>query len=163
VVVEARDADLDLSASTLLGRCDVRSIEAENSLFIGSTRAAQRQRGCVRFCYAPLSSRLPRRYRCQPDLAIEVETLRLGATPTAEQTDRVVRAMTPIFTNTRYPASSFAQLALSCPKEILSGAFGGAEMGAGFALGEPFRRANLAEALNEYLPCGLVAAPIFVN
>jgi hypothetical protein len=163
LVVDAPEADLELAGSTLFGRCEVRSIEAENSLLIGGARASQRQRGCVRFCYAPRSSRVPRRYRCQPDLAIEAETLRLGGPPTPDETDRIARAMTPIFTASAYPASAFGQLALSCPKEILSGALGGAEMGAGFASGEPFRRANLTDALNEYLPFGLVAVPIFVN
>jgi hypothetical protein len=163
LVVDAPEADLELAGSTLFGGCEVRSIEAENSLFIGRARASQRQRGCVRFCYAPRSSRVPRRYRCQPDLAIEAETLRLGGPPTPDESDRIARLMTPIFTASAYPASAFAQLALSCPKEILSGAFGGAEMGAGFASGEPFRRANLTDALNEYLPFGLVAVPIFVN
>lgn len=163
LVIDAQEADLVLAASTLFGRCEVRSIEAENSLLIGRARAAQRQHGCVRFCYAPRSSRVPRRYRCQPDLAIEAETLRLGGPPTPAETDRIARSVTPIFTASAYPASAFGQLALSCPREILRGAFGGAEMGAGFAAGEPFRRDNLADALDEYLPFGLVAVPIFVN
>lgn len=163
LAVDAAEADLRLARSTILGRCEVRSIEAENSLLTGRARAAQRQRGCVRFCYAPRSSRVPRRYRCQPDLAIEAEALRLGAPPSPEEADRIARLVAPIFTASAWPHSAFGQLALSCPGEILTGAFGGAEMGAGFDAGEPFRRANLADALNEYLPFGLVAVPIFVN
>ena len=42
-----------------------------------------------------------------------------------------------------------------------SGVQGGAEMGAGFSAGTPFRRANLADMLEEYLPFGVVAAPLF--
>jgi hypothetical protein len=36
-------------------------------------------------------------------------------------------------------------------------------MGAGFSLGEPFRRANLIDAMREYLPFGLEAGPIFLS
>ncbi|NJL11206.1 MAG: hypothetical protein HC908_16445 [Calothrix sp. SM1_7_51] len=31
----------------------------------------QRQEGCLRFCYLSSASLTPRRYRCQPDLALE--------------------------------------------------------------------------------------------
>jgi hypothetical protein len=36
-------------------------------------------------------------------------------------------------------------------------------MGAGFGLGEPFRYANLHDALEEYLPFGLQAGVIFMT
>ncbi len=69
--------------------------------------------------------------------------------------------MAPTFAASAFPASAFGQLALACPDGVAAGAFGGAEMGAGFAAGTPFRRANLADMLDEYLPFGLVAAPLF--
>jgi hypothetical protein len=162
LVLDAPVADADIARSTIFGRASIRSIEAENSLLIGTTRAAQRQRGCVRFCYAPPTSRVPRRYRCQPDLAIaEAEQ---GMAPTLlpdPERQRIARNMAPIFTASAFPASAFGQLALACPTAVAAGAFGGAEMGAGFAAGTPFRRANLTDMLDEYLPFGLVAAPLF--
>lgn len=161
LVLDAPSADADIARSTIFGRAAVRSIEAENSLFLGTARAAQRQRGCVRFCYAPLTSRVPRRYRCQPDLAItDAEQAAGSSLPDAEKL-RIARSVVPIFTAGAFPANAFGQLALCCPDAVAAGAFGGAEMGAGFSAGTPFRRANLTDMLDEYLPFGLVAAPLF--
>lgn len=162
LVIDAPVADVDISRSTIFGRASIRSIEAENSLLVGTTRAAQRQRGCVRFCYAPLTSRVPRRYRCQPDLAIAEAEQAIAPAPLPDpERQRIARSMAPIFTASAFPASAFGQLALACPGAVAAGAFGGAEMGAGFAAGTPFRRANLTDMLDEYLPFGLVAAPLF--
>lgn len=161
LVIDAPAADADIARSTIFGRTIVRSIEAENSLFLGTARAAQRQRGCVRFCYAPLTSRVPRRYRCQPDMVIaDAEQGAPAPLPETEKR-RLARSVTPIFTASAFPASAFGQLALACPDAVAAGAFGGAEMGAGFGAGVPFRRANLDDMLDEYLPFGLVAAPLF--
>lgn len=145
LVVASPAADLELARSTVFGRCAVRSIEAENSILLGRAEAAHRQTGCVRFCYAPLSSRVPRRYRCAPDRS------------------PVAHGDIPRFTDSRFGASAFGQLSLACPEAIRSGAEGGAEMGAGFAGAEPFRRANLADAMHEYLPFGLEAATLFLS
>ncbi|HMO76904.1 MAG TPA: hypothetical protein PKD99_10835 [Sphingopyxis sp.] len=161
LVVDAPSADADIARSTIFGRASVRSIEAENSLFLGTARAAQRQRGCVRFSHVPTASRVPRRYRCQPELALaEAEQTAGGPLSDAERA-RIAGSVVPIFTASAWPASAFGQLALACSDAIAAGAFGGAEMGAGFAAGTPFRRANLADMLDEYLPFGLQAAPLF--
>lgn len=161
LVVDAPSADVEIARSTIFGRAAIRSIEAENSLFLGTARAAQRQHGCARFCYAPLTSRLPRRYRCQPDLAIAAAEQAAGAALPVAERERIARGVVPIFTASGYPASAFGQLALACADAIAAGAFGGAEMGAGNTAGTPFRRANLTDMLEEYLPFGLVAAPLF--
>jgi hypothetical protein len=161
LVVDAPSADVEIARSTIFGRAAIRSVEAENSLFLGTARAAQRQRGCVRFSYAPLTSRVPRRYRCQPDLAIAAAEQAAGMELPPAERDRIARSVAPNFAASAYPASAFGQLALACPDGIAAGAFGGAEMGAGFTSGTPFRRANLTDMLEEYLPFGLVAAPLF--
>lgn len=163
LVVQAPAADLELARSTLYGRCAVRSIEAENSILVGRADAAHRQSGCVRFCYAPLSSRVPRRYRCAPDLSLEAAAARLGRDLTAAEKIQFANGDIPRFTDSRFGASAFGQLSLGCPAAIRIGAEGGAEMGAGFGAGEPFRRANLADAMQEYLPFGLAAAPCFLS
>ncbi|MBL8651935.1 MAG: hypothetical protein JNL35_16220 [Sphingopyxis sp.] len=161
LVVDAPLSDVEFARSTIFGRTAVRSIEAENSLFLGTARAAQRQRGCVRFSYAPPTSRVPRRYRCQPDLTISEAEQAAGGPVSDLEKLRLARSTVPIFTASAYPASAFGQLALAGPDGIAAGAFGGAEMGAGFGAGTPFRRANLTDMLDEYLPFGLVAAPLF--
>jgi hypothetical protein len=163
LVVVAPAADLELARSTLFGRCQVRSIEAENGILVGRADAAHRQSGCVRFCFAPLSSRVPRRYRCAPDLSLDAEAARLGRDLTAAERVQVANGDTPRFTDSRFTASAFGQLASACPAAIRTGAEGGAEMGAGFGAGEPFRRANLADAMQEYLPFGLEAATLFLS
>lgn len=56
---------------TVIGQLQTHAIElAEDSIFTGTVRVARRQIGCMRFCYVPAGSRTPRRYRCQPDLAV---------------------------------------------------------------------------------------------
>jgi hypothetical protein len=163
LIVESPEADLEIARSTVFGRAQIRSIEAENSILVGKAVAAHRQNGCVRFSYATLSSRVPRRYQCAPDCDLAAERERLGRNLTPAERALIVARVTPGFTATFYPASAFGQLTLSCSESIRSGAFGGAEMGAGFMLREPYRRANLVDALQEYLPFGLEAAPLFLS
>lgn len=163
LIVDALAADVEIARSTIFGCSRTRSIEAENSILLGKAEAAHRQSGCVRFCFATRSSRVPRRYRCAPDLALEAEEKRLGRELTPAEKKAVAARVYPRFTASDYPSSAFAQLSLGCAEAIRSGAFGGAEMGAGFMLREPFRRANLDDALQEYLPFGLEAAPLFLS
>ena len=161
IVVDAQAADLDVARSTIFGRCRVRVLEAENSLLVGPAEASHRQEGCVRFCFAPLVSHVARRYRCAPDLGVEAEAAGLGRPLTLAEKAQVESGLRPRFTSSAYPSSAFGQLQLNCSEAIRSGAYGGGEMGAGFLLREPFRRANLDDALQEFLPFGLEAAALF--
>ena len=43
---------------------------ASEVIFTDRVRAVRRQAGCVRFSYVPPGSQTPRRFRCQPELAI---------------------------------------------------------------------------------------------
>jgi hypothetical protein len=106
---------------------------------------------------------VPRRYRCAPDLSLDAEAARLGRVLTPAERAEIANGDMSRFTESRFPASAFGQLSLGCPAAIRTGAEGGAEMGAGFGAGEPFRRANLADAMQEYLPFGLAAAPLFLS
>jgi len=162
LVVDAPIADAEIVRSTLFGRCEARSIEAGSSLFLGVARAAQRQKGCVRFCYAPPGSRLARRFRCQPELAFEAAMQPNQPLDPVVQAE-IARQQRPIFSTTIWGEAGFARLALTCVETIRSGGEGGSEMGAGSTSGEPFRRANLSDVIDEYLPFGLTAAPIFVD
>jgi hypothetical protein len=69
----------------------------------------------------------------------------------------------PLFTTSRYGETAFGQLALTAPREIAEGGENGTAMGAGHHLLEPHRRLNLDDALEEYLPFGLVAGTIFMT
>ncbi len=163
LVLDAPACDLEVARSTILGRATGRSLEAESSLFVGVVGIARRQGGCMRFCYAPLASRVPRRYRCAPDTSLAAESARLGRQLTVGERRAILARVVPQFASSAFGEDAFGQLALVCPPEISRGADGGAEIGVGFRAGDPFRLANLADALDEYLPFGLEAGVIFVT
>ncbi|MFZ7090755.1 hypothetical protein [Primorskyibacter sp. 2E233] len=143
-VLKAGRMDADISGSTLLGHASLRSIEAENSILLGQIALEHRQRGCVRFCFAPRGSALPRRYRCRP-----------------EEGDPAT--MRPVFVSTRFQDQGFGRLRMITPPEILEGAEDGMEMGVGFANREPARRANIIDAIAEFAPFGLASGLIFID
>ncbi|MBD2355995.1 hypothetical protein H6G41_15420 [Tolypothrix sp. FACHB-123] len=71
VVIAAPGTNTEIYRTTIFGITTVRSIETSNTIFTEKLTALRRQDGCLRFCYLPSGSRTPRRYRCQPDLALE--------------------------------------------------------------------------------------------
>lgn len=157
-----------LERVTLWGGVFVREMTlASEVLFNAPARAARRQAGCVRFSYVPPGSVLPTRYRCQPDLALaaRAEALGLespGGLPPDERT-RTLARLRPEYTSERYGDPGFAQLSLHSAPELRTGAEDGSEMGAFSLLRQPQREANLRARLEEYLPFGLEAGPIYVT
>jgi hypothetical protein len=103
----------------------------------------------------PASSQTPRRYRCQPDLALE-------NVPPPERA-RVESRLTPVFTSRRWGDAGYAQLSLACANEVRTGGEDGCEMGAFQSLQQPRREANLLLRLDEYMPCDLRAGIIYEN
>src|SRR5207247_136244 len=79
--------------------------------------AVRRQVGCVRFCFVPrdLAVSVPKRYRCQPDLALR---------DVVDQAQRaaIVARLVPGFTSTTYGDPGYGQLVRTCPPEIGTGA-----------------------------------------
>lgn len=145
----AATTKLDISRSTVVGRTNVRELEASDVIFTGRVDTAQTQAGCVRFSFVPFGSRTPRRHRCQPDLAI-----RAGLDPARMQ---------PSFTARDYGQPAYLQLRTATPVELRTGAADGAEMGAYCKLKQPQRESNLRTRLDEYLPFGLEAGPIYIT
>jgi hypothetical protein len=144
----------DLRRTTILGGVRVRAIGyASDVLFDGDVEVERTQRGCVRLSYVDDRAATPRRYRCQPDLALE------GVAP-AER-GGVRSRLRPRFTSRRYGAPGYAQLAHEAAPELRTGAENEAEMGAFNRLMEAQRIANLRIRLDEYLPAGLEAGIIF--
>ena len=154
--IVAEETAADIQASTILGTTAVQQLEAGNSIFKDQVEVQRRQTGCVRFSFVPNGSTTPRRYRCQPDLAVEAAT---SPKLEVEALDRMV----PDFTNEHFPEPAYLQLARSCPLEIRTGADDGAEMGVWRFLRQPQREANLRDGLDEYLRLGLEAGLIFVT
>jgi hypothetical protein len=170
--VDARETPLTIWRSSLFGGLASLTLSASDCIFAGFVEAVRRQTGCVRFSYVPPGSRVPRRYRCQPDLesATRIDALRRAIAPavaTAAQ-EAAIRAevgalIRPLFVSRRYGDPAFGQLELRCASQIRAGAESGAEMGAFEFLKQPQREANLRDALGEYLRFGLEARLIYVT
>lgn len=166
----AHCAPLRVQRSTVLGAVAVHELEASESIFTGAVDTARTQAGCVRFSYVPRGSRTPRRYRCQPDLAIASRlALALAADPLLSPADQdAIRAfvagwLVPAFVSVEYGQPEYCQLRLNAPAEIRTGAQDGAEMGVYCQLKQPQRESNLRIRLDEYLPFGLTAGLIHVT
>lgn len=71
VAIAAPGTTLDLVTTTVLGRTIAHQLEASDCLFTEKVTVERHQEGCIRFCYVPVASDTPRRYRCQPDLALQ--------------------------------------------------------------------------------------------
>ena len=147
---------LHVERSTVIGK--MRTVELEllsNSIvtadlasgdpWTAPVRSEKKQTGCVRFSYLPLSSIVPRRYRCQP--VEEADALRVR----------------PQFTSLRYGDPGYGQLALRTAMEIRTGADDESEMGAFHALYQPQRHTNVRVRLDEYLRFGLEAGISYVT
>ena len=116
---------------------------ANNAVLLDKVTVQRRQEGCVRFCYLPLDSDAPRRYRCQPEDAAGASRVR------------------PSFESLRYGDPAFALLTQTCAAEIVTGADDEGEMGAWHFVQAPLRLRNLRIAIDEYLRFGLEAG-VFV-
>jgi hypothetical protein len=157
LAVQVPGARADLESSTFLGGIGhVRMLEASNCIFTDKVISELRQAGCVRFCYFPAASATPRRYRCQPDFALQ------GVTNSIAE-NAIRNRIKPAFTSNDYGQPGYAQLKLTVPSEITAGADDGAEMGAFRFLQQSQREANLSASLDEYLRFGLEAGIIYVT
>jgi hypothetical protein len=135
---------LQIADVTVIGTVHTFELKlVSNSIFMSDVRSEKKQSGCVRFCYLPLTSIVPRRYRCHPE----------------EKSDEL--RVRPQFTSLRYSDPGYGQLALRTAPEIRKGADDEAEMGAFHELYEPQRETNLRIRLDEYLRFGLEAGVFY--
>lgn len=157
-----------LERVTVFGSVHVREFAlASETIFTGPAVAQRRQVGCTRFCFLPAGSRMPRCFRCQPDLALTEYAREIGKSTTDElsaaEKEVVLARVTPAFTSVHYGDPGYAQLSFTCVEEICTGAEDGAEMGVFQHLKQPQREANLRASLAEYLRLGLEAGIFFVT
>lgn len=159
-----------LERTTVLGRTHVKTLEASETIFVEVVETVRTQDGCVRFSFVKPGSRTPRRYHCQPDLAVDTAIKQASEhNPVLSQTDKdhirqfIEGYLTPSFTSLLYGRPAYTQLHLSCPVEISTGAEDGSEMGAFSHLKQPQRESNLRIRLKEYVPFGLDAGIIYVT
>jgi len=147
-----------IARSTILGRVYTREMElGSETIFVEPVMVERKERGGMRFCYAPLGEKIPEgnagekiyyyqtpeRYKCQP----EPENWERG----------------PSFTARQYGQPGYGQLNFSCPEEIQKGAEKREEMGAFNNLKRPQRELDLKASLEEYLRLGLEVNKIYKN
>src|SRR5262249_41526723 len=125
--------EVDLAACTVIGAIRARETNLiENSLLSGQASFERTQAGCVRFSYVPLGSTTPRRFRCQPDLAID-SALSAAAKTSATLdlatqqaiTNDVASRVSPEFVSRRVGTGGYLQLSDRGPPEIAKGAESG--------------------------------------
>lgn len=151
--VAAPESEVILDQVTVLGSLTAQELSASDCVLDGPVSIARHQSGCLRFSHLPEGAVTPRRYRCQPDLALS-DSNDPGVTA-------AIRArLTPVFTSTTYGDPAYGRLDDRADPVLLTGASNGAAMGAFAELQEPQRRANLATVLEEYLRLGLEAGVI---
>ena len=156
-----------IERSTLRGALQVRQVDlGSDSIFDGEIMVERQQVGCIRFSYVRPGSLTPRRYRCQPDLAIRRALNATGPLTPAQASAlkaEVRLRVRPEYTSEDYGRPAWLQLHRSGPEEIETGSEDGAEMGVWCHLKQPQRAANLRLRLEEYLPFGLEPALIRVT
>jgi hypothetical protein len=162
--------DLELERSTLIGGVACRTLRMSESIATGRIDTVRTQEGCVRFSYVRPGSRTPRRFRCQPELAVAAAVeVALSHDPTLTAIERqqirsaVEARVVPSFTTAQYGQPAYVQLRAGAPVEIRTGAEDGSEMGAYSHVKQPQRLDNLRLRLEEYLPFGLDAGTLFVT
>jgi hypothetical protein len=164
-----------IERTTFFGKCWFQKLPlASESIFAGTVIVDEQQQGCVRFSFVARDSKTPQQYLCQParEIALEKEqrqnearrsrTILPPGWDTAIE-KRVVEWLVPSFEADQYGRPGFAQLRLTCPPQIRTGAADGSEMGAFCTLKQPQRESNLRMRLDEYLPVGLEAGVIYVT
>lgn len=167
---------LQIVNSTVIGKVHAAAMPlVSNTIFFSALgegddwtaplRVERKQIGCVRFSYVPPGSRVPRRYRCQPSMAIRQALSQAEATQQAPLnelqrqhiTDSAATRVRPSFTDRRYGRPGYCQLRMSTPLEIRTGADDESEMGVFHDLYQPQRETNLRIRLHEYLRFALEA------
>jgi hypothetical protein len=163
--------ELRLVRTTVIGTVRVRALEStEHALVTGTVVSEQQQHGGVRFSYLPSDSRVPRRYRCQPEWAVQrardaAQRLdpSVGPGVLAQLEARIRSSLRPVFTTSRFGQPAYVQLHASCPVEIRTGAENGSEMGLFQSLGQAQREANVRARMEEYLRFGLESGIFYVT
>ncbi|MDS9470125.1 hypothetical protein RGQ15_21465 [Paracoccus sp. MBLB3053] len=165
-----------LEEVTVIGKLAVHAFTlVSNSILIArlapadswtlAVEAEDTQRGCARFSWIPPGSRVPRRYRCQPSLALG-EAIRAAEEANPLLTDperaairtRILARIVPGFVQRQWPRPAYLQLLTSSPTAIRTGADDEGEMGVWHHIHQPQRESNLSTRLEEFVPNGLEAS-----
>ena len=143
----AENCPITVLQSTILGTCRCLNVTVSSSIFNARLVARRKQVGCIRYSYVEPTSQTPRKFRCQPDMAVR-------DLPASEH-DAVEALLHPSFTSTDEFNPAYCQLSRTCAQEIKQGGEGGTEMGAWNMLEQPCRFANLRAQIDEYIRFGM--------
>lgn len=158
--ISASGLDAELRATTIFGESSFKSLEATDVIFDGATKVVRNQTGCVRFCSIASGSRTPRRFRCQPDIALAAATEKKGAALGASEAETIALGVLPLFLDRSLDEPTVAMLHPLCSDAIRLGGEADAELGAFSAAAEGLRMANIISLFEDYLPFGLEAGLI---
>jgi hypothetical protein len=156
--IDAPRYDVELTDVTVLGDATARVIEATNAIFAGTLTAARTQAGCLRYSYVEPGPNLPRRFRCQPELALAAAAEAKNAALTDDEREVVAFSARPRFLDTALDEPCFAMLHPRCSEAIRHGGEGETEMGAMALSADALRMDNVTRFFTDYLPFGLDAA-----
>ncbi|MGC4098858.1 MAG: phage tail protein [Nitrospira sp.] len=162
---------LQLVRTTVVGAIRVRAVELlEHALVTGTVFSEQQQAGCVRFSYLPSDSRVPRRYRCQPEWAVQrardaalQQDRAVSPEQLAQLEARIRSSLRPAFATGRFGHPAYLQLHVSSPTEIRTGAEDGSELGLFHSLRQAQREANVRARMEEYLRFGLESGILYAT
>ncbi|MFN3613690.1 MAG: hypothetical protein ACK4WC_03915, partial [Rubrimonas sp.] len=145
----------ELRDVTIIGGARLRSVEATGVIFDEPVVVERRQAGCVRFSWVAPGSSVPRRWRCQPALALAAAAQTKGAALTDAEAELVASAAAPVLLDRALSSPTLAMLHPLSPRGVALGGEGELEMGA-FA-GEAFGllAANLEDMFLDALPFGM--------
>jgi hypothetical protein len=159
-VILARGLDAHLKNVTIFGSASFKSLNATNAIFDGTAFVTRRQSGCVRYSWIAPSSAMPRRFRCQPDLALAAAAAKKGSALTAAEVENVTLGVTPVFLDTSLDEPTVAMLHPLTRDAIRLGGEHDSEMGVFSDAAEGLRVANLTSLFDDYVPFGLEAGVI---
>ena len=109
---------VQLERVTVFGQIWCEILKASETLLDQIAVVDDQQSGCVRFTRFERGSVLPRRYQCIPN------------DEQAQTCGGFVRCLAPVFNSRTFGRPEYAQLAPNCPREIMTAAENGSEVGA---------------------------------
>ena len=155
------EAEVTIRRTTVFGSVELERLEADDSIFEDMVDVDRRQDGCVRYCYAPPGSRLPRTYRCMPHEYLDERRRELDRDLTDAEIDAIDAQIRPTYVSREWWRAGFAQLDDATSVDVRTGAEDGSEMGVHAHLKVPQKLANLSAALDEHLRVGMFAGIFF--
>lgn len=158
--ITAATIDARLNDVTIFGESFFKSLEATNVIFAAAGIVTRKQAGCVRHSWIAVNSQMPRRYRCQPDLAIAAATERKGAPLTVVEQLNARLGVTPLFLDRELDEPTVAMLHPLTDAAIATGGEGDCEMGVFARAAERLRMLNIESLFDDFLPFGLEAGLI---